>query len=90
MARYMQMCLTHPTEGYYSKHEVFGTKGDFITSPEISQVFGEVCTGSLGTFPSMADLIVADGDILPDEMDVEYGQESETGRTGPRQGHPNG
>ena len=38
----MQMCLTHPTYGYYSKGEVFGTKGDFITSPEISQVFGEV------------------------------------------------
>ncbi|TFK74089.1 DUF185-domain-containing protein, partial [Pluteus cervinus] len=41
---YMQMCLSHPTHGYYTnpEHEVFGRQGDFITSPEISQVFGEL------------------------------------------------
>ena len=41
----MSLCLAHPTEGYYTKsrREVLGARGDFITSPEISQVFGEVC-----------------------------------------------
>ncbi len=41
---YMNLCLSHPTDGYYMNpaNAVFGKRGDFITSPEISQVFGEV------------------------------------------------
>lgn len=44
-ATYMNLCLSHPIHGYYMNpsNTVFGTRGDFITSPEISQVFGEVC-----------------------------------------------
>jgi SAM-dependent MidA family methyltransferase len=42
VADYMAQCLFDPDHGYYTTREPFGTKGDFTTAPEISQMFGEI------------------------------------------------
>ncbi|PCD77036.1 class I SAM-dependent methyltransferase [Pseudothioclava arenosa] len=39
---FMAECLLHPEHGYYATRDPFGAAGDFITAPEISQMFGEM------------------------------------------------
>ena len=40
--RYMELCLSHPQHGYYVTRDPLGAAGDFITAPEVSQMFGEL------------------------------------------------
>lgn len=42
LAQFMQFCLADPHQGYYARENVLGAEGDFITAPEISQMFGEL------------------------------------------------
>ena len=42
VAEYMGLCLSDPKHGYYTTHDPFGARGDFITAPEVSQMFGEL------------------------------------------------
>jgi len=40
---YMAACLGTAGSGYYQSRDPFGSAGDFITAPEISGLFGEMC-----------------------------------------------
>jgi SAM-dependent MidA family methyltransferase len=42
VAQFMTLALHDPLAGYYATRSPLGARGDFITAPEISQMFGEL------------------------------------------------
>ena len=55
---FMAACLGDARAGYYQHGDPFGVTGDFITAPEISGLFGEMC--GLGMQPATAITSVID------------------------------
>lgn len=42
VGQFMSLALSHPQHGYYMTRDPLGRSGDFITAPEVSQLFGEM------------------------------------------------
>lgn len=75
LSTYMRLCLTHPTLGYYRQAHPIGRSGDFITAPEISQMFGEaiglwmaVLQKELGSAIDVLELGPGRGTLMSDAL----------------------
>ena len=56
VADYMEACLADKDAGYYPSRQPIGADGDFITAPEVSQIFGELIgLWAVAVWQSMGD-----------------------------------
>ncbi len=77
VAEFMTACLHDPGYGYYATRSRIGAEGDFITAPQVSQMFGELLGawiaevwGQLGS-PSpfrLVELGPGDGTLMLDAL----------------------
>jgi len=75
-ARYMQLALHEPGVGYYSGGaQKFGPRGDFVTAPELGELFGRTLARQLGAFERVLELGAGSGalaEVLTRELKGEY------------------
>src|SRR5205814_836779 len=75
-ARYMQLALHEPGIGYYaSGARQFGPQGDFVTAPELGNLFGRTLARELRPFDRILELGAGSGalaDVLTRELPSEY------------------
>jgi SAM-dependent MidA family methyltransferase len=75
-ARYMQLALHEPGVGYYAGGaQKFGRGGDFITAPELGDLFGRTLARQLRGFERVLELGAGSGalaEVLVRELDCEY------------------
>ncbi len=64
LAQYMHICMADPVHGYYASRTAIGAGGDFITSPQVSQMFGELvgiwCAATWQAIGSPASFVLAE------------------------------
>jgi SAM-dependent MidA family methyltransferase len=74
--RYMQLALHEPGIGYYaSGAQKFGARGDFVTAPELGELFGRTLARQLKGFERVFEFGAGSGalaDVLTRELDCEY------------------
>ena len=75
-ARYMQLALHEPGLGYYAGGaQKFGGGGDFVTAPELGNLFGRTLARQLTDFPAILEIGAGSGALaqtLLKELSCEY------------------
>ena len=81
-SEYMEILLFHNPYGYYNSRDIFGRKGDFITSPIISSLFGASIANEFInlydsiTEPEILEIGAGDGSLVISIMEHLYSKKS--------------